>query len=430
MSTVPETGHAENFSLKDFFDSAGTNLLERVRPFSDYYRASRENGDTLYCREISGPAGARVRVREPRTSLEREMLMFGSNNYLGLANHPEVRAKVKEAVDRFGIGMGGPPLLNGMSSLHRELEMRLAALKGAEDCLLFASGFQANLGWVNGLLRDNDVLIYDELNHASLYDAIRLASRSAKIHAYRFDHNSVAHLEKLLGVVTRRAVPRRQVFVAVEGVYSMDGDLAPLPAIREVCDRYSAALIVDDAHGTAVMGPTGGGTAEHFGLKGRVDINMGTFSKSFGTTGGFVAASRDVVTYLRFFARSYMFSAHLPPPVVAAVLAGLDVVEREPALLAALHENARYLEEGLRALGFRVRREAAILPIPVPVSIDIRRLATRFHEEGIFLNSVEYPAVPRDAQRLRVSVMAIHSKADLDRALEVFEKLCKEFGWQ
>jgi 7-keto-8-aminopelargonate synthetase-like enzyme len=256
-----------------------------------------------------------------------------------------------------------------------------------------------------------------------------LAASSAKFRAQRFRHNDCAHLERLLKATRERAgSASRVIFVAVEGVYSMDGDLAPLAEMRALCDRYGANLVVDDAHGTAVMGETGGGTAEHCGIKGRVEIAMGTFSKAFGTTGGFLAGSREVIDYLRFFSRSYMFSAHLPPPTVAAVLAGLDMIEREPDRLVRLHENAEYLASGLRALGYAAERQAAILPLLIPSSVDIRALAHAFHREGVFLNSVEYPAVPLDAQRLRISVMATHTREDLDGALGVFERLGRRFG--
>lgn len=436
-SNETQSTHAENFSLKDFFPLSGATLTERVRPFAETSRFLSEQGLLLYSRELQGATGAEVEIRDPLTRTTKRMIMLGSNNYLGLANHPEVLQAVKAAVDRYGTGMGGPPLLNGMSRLHRELEERLAALKGAQDAMLFASGFQANIGWVGALMRDDDVLLYDELNHASLYDGIRLASTQAKIKSFRFRHNDLAHLEKLLNTVCTRepqAEPSqdssgRMVFVAVEGVYSMDGDLAPLPEIRALCDRFGAVLFVDDAHGTAVMGPHGGGTAEHFGIKGRVELNMGTFSKAFGTTGGFLAGDRELIHYLRYFARSYMFSAHLPPTVVATVLAGLRVLEREPERRTHLHANVRYLCEGLRARGFNAHAQAGIIPILIPTHVDVREVNRVLHELGVFLNSVEYPAVARDAQRLRLSLMSNHTREQLDQVLAAFEAMSAQVGW-
>jgi 7-keto-8-aminopelargonate synthetase-like enzyme len=302
-------------------------------------------------------------------------------------------------------------------------------MKGSEDTMLFGSGYQANLGWVSTLMRDDDVLLYDEYSHASLYDGIALTAASADIKAIRFAHNNLEHLEKLL--MRSRKDPAkvfRQIFVAVEGVYSMDGDLAPLPEISILCAQYGAILMVDDAHGSGVMGKTGGGTGEHFDMHGGVDLWMGSFSKAFGMTGGFVSGTREVIDYLRFCSRAYIFSAHLPITTVAGVLGGLEVLEKEPELIVRLHENAKYLEKALAERGFMASRDAAIIPVMVPSEFDIREICKLFDEQDIFLNSIEYPAVPRDGQRLRLSVMATHTKEDLDLAIAAFERVGKAIG--
>jgi glycine C-acetyltransferase len=426
----PETSsnNGENFSLADFFQTDAPTLLERVKPFSDYYRESRAKGHALYAREIVSAVSNRIRVKGGDGAI-REMIMLGSNSYLGLATHPEVVSRIKQALDEFGAGVGGPPLLGGMTSLHMELERRLSRMKGAEGTLLFASGFQANLGWVGTLLRDDDVLLYDEFNHASLYDGIALASVSANIKAVRFAHNDTQHLEKLLARYRKsKKNANRQIVVAVEGVYSMDGDLAPLPRLHELCRQYDAILVVDDAHGSGVMGKTGCGTAEHFGLEGKIDISIGTFSKTFGMTGGFISARSEIIDYLRFCSRSYMFSAHLPITTVAGVLAGMDVIEQHPELIVRLHKNAARLETGLSQLGFQTFREAAIIPVKIPEEVNIREVCKQFDDAGIFLNSIEYPAVPKDGQRLRLSVMATHTDADIDESLSCFERIGKIFG--
>lgn len=416
--------HAENFSLRDFLLLPGRALDEQVHAFSAQWRQTVAEGETLYMRELQGPADAVVAIQDPRTGQHREMIMLGSNNYLGLANHPAVKEAVKASIDEFGVGCGGPPLLNGTSRLHRELEMRLAALKGAEDVLLFGSGYLTNLGWVGALLRPQDVLVYDEYCHASLFDALKLARCRSQF----FRHNDLAELSRILQA-TRARTPDANIVVAVEGVYSMDGDLAPLPALRALCDDHGAWLMVDDAHGTGVMGPGGSGTASHFGLAGgAVDIAMGTFSKAFGTVGGFIAGRRELIDYLRFFARSHMFSAALPHPVVATVLAGLDVMQREPWRQERLHENARRLGDGLAALGLDVTRESAIIPLIVPASVDLRRLTRRVHEEGLFVNAIEAPAVPADKQRLRLSLMATHTPEHLATVLSVLERVGREAG--
>ncbi len=369
-----------------------------------------------------------MQVRDSVTGETRTMVMMGSNNYLGLANHPSVKQAVIDAVQESGVGMAGPPLLNGMNSLHRQLELRIARFKGKEDALLFASGFQANLGWISALLRSQDFLIYDELHHASVFDGIKIARATARIHTRSFRHNDVSHLRRILEAAHDQITPGAHIFVAVEGVYSMDGDLAPLREIAALVDQFGATLVLDDAHGTGILGKRGSGTAEHFGVCDQVDLAMGTFSKAFGVTGGFIAGKKEVIDYLRYFSSSYMFSAHLPQAMVAAILAGIDLIESGPELMAALHANVATLVGRMNEIGFRVKSESAIIPVLLPATVDIRALGRRFHEEGLFANLIEYPAVPKDAQRIRLSVMAGHTSEDLDFALGVLEKLGREFN--
>lgn len=425
-------GCSENFSLSDFIKVHGKTLLEKVTPFSQTFRAIQASGMALYSREIIGPCNNRTLVLDARTQTINEMVMMGSNNYLGLTTHPKVCRAVIEAVETYGVGMGGPPVLNGMSALHRKLESRLAKLKHKEnashyDAMLFGSGFQANLGWLKGLLSENDLLLYDELSHASLYDGIAQLNHTdkQKIRTIRFRHNDCIHLETLLQ--QNPCQNNSQIYVAVEGIYSMDGDLAPLDEISKICEKYGAVLVLDDAHGTGVIGALGGGTAEHFGLDETIDISMGTFSKVFGVTGGFLVAKTEIIDYLRFYARSYMFSAHLPIATVAAVLAGIEVIKEEPQLRKQLHENSIYLSKNLDNLGYQVKQKSAILPVMIPKQFDIRAINLRLHEEGVFLNSIEYPAVSRNQQRLRISLMATHTKDDLDFVIRAFEKIKHEF---
>jgi 8-amino-7-oxononanoate synthase len=421
--SAPAT-HSENFSLRDFLPLPNQGFQAQIEAFSHHYRLAEAAGDVLYMRELQGPMDAAVSVRDPRSGACREMLMMGSNNYLGLANHLAVKDAVKSAIDEFGVGCGGPPLLNGTSRLHRELESRLAALKGCEDALLFSSGFLANVGWVTALMRPQDILIYDEYSHASLFDAMKLARCRSQF----FSHNDTAELETILAA-TRARAPEANIVVAVEGVYSMDGDLAPLGVMRRLCDQAGAWLMIDDAHGTGVMGPGGSGTSAHMGLRhDQVEIQMGTFSKAFGTVGGFITGSQALIDYLRFFARAHMFSAALPHPVVATVIAGLDVIAAEPWRQERLHANTAYLAAGLRALGLDVHHESAIIPVIVPAGVDLRMLTRRLHDEGLFCNAIEAPAVPADKQRLRLSLMATHSQAQLDRAIETIARVGREVG--
>ncbi|WP_280294967.1 aminotransferase class I/II-fold pyridoxal phosphate-dependent enzyme [Nocardia abscessus] len=364
-------------------------------------------------------------MRDPATGATDELIMLGSNNYLGLGNEPSIVEAAIAAIREYGVGHGGPPLLNGTTTLHRRLEERLAELKGCEDAMVFSSGYAANVGWVTGLLRKGDVLLYDEQNHASLYDGIQLG----RVRSMAFAHNDLRHLRHRLMQIRWRN-PGANVVVAVEGVYSMDGDIAPLAEIRALCDAFGAWLAVDDAHGTGVLGARGHGTAEHFGLgPGAVELTMGTFSKVFAGTGGFVAGSRDLVDTLRFFARSYMFSAALAPSVVAAVLAGIDFLAAHPERVARLHDNVGYFVRGLRAMGFAVDPQTAIIPLLVPQRLAVADVVAALHREGVFVNGVEFPAVPRDQQRLRISMMATLTRDHLDHALDRIDVVARRFGF-
>lgn len=414
--------HAENFSLRDFLPLPEAHLSEAVAAFAQLYGQASQAGELLFMRELASPPGPWVRLREGEG--DRDFLMMGSNNYLGLATHPQVLKAAHEAIDRWGHGMGGPPLLNGTSSLHRALEQGLAELKGAEDAMLFSSGFLTNLGWLTALARPQDVVILDEWSHASLHDALKLARCKARY----FAHNDVGELEQLLQV-SRQKQPQAQLLVAVEGVYSMDGDLAPLPAIAEACARHGAWLVVDDAHGTGVLGKHGAGASSHWGLPPEaIALHMGTFSKAFATTGGFLAGRKELITYLRFFARSHMFSAALPPPVVASVLAGLEVMRGEPERQARLHARRAQLVAGLHTLGLQAASESAIVPLIVGSAVGARRLASALHRRGVFANAVEPPAVPAESQRLRLSLMSEHSEADVATCLEALASAAQELG--
>lgn len=407
----------ENFDLRQMLlKGRSMRLDQKTTLFGQFLNDLQEQGENLCMRCLTSPTEREVVIADPATGQPKRMLMFGSNSYLGLANHPAVRARVDEAIRAYGIGIGGPPLLNGYTALHYELEHRLAEMKATEDALVFSSGYGANVGLVSGLMNPTDVVIYDAYSHASFCDGIRMSG----VQAFHFPHNNLARLESLL---RRHCSNDHDTYVGVEGVYSMDGDAAPLDRIVPLCEAFGAILIVDDAHGTGVMGAKGSGTAEHFGVEGRVPLTMGTFSKAFAVTGGFVAGPQPIIDYLRFFARSYMFSASLPPMVLAAVLGGLDVLEDEPRLLLRLRENVARAAAGLGEIGISVRPEAAIIPLIVPQTMNIRRASRTFHERGIFVNSVEYPAVPISQQRFRISVMATHTAEDIDRLLAVVREI-------
>lgn len=396
------------------------------KQFDAYYQYENNKGHALYRRMATSAMDAVVDIEHQ--GVTRKCIMLGSNNYLGFANDPYVKEKVIEAIVRFGCGVSGPPLLNGHTLMHRELETRLAKLKHCEDSLLFASGYQANVGIVDACIKTGDVFIYDELSHASLIDGMKLARATKRLKAIRFRHNDLEDLATQLERAQNLIAKSGHIYVAIEGVYSMDGDIAPLFDVVRLCERYGARIILDDAHGTGVLGRNGGGTCEHFDLAGRCYLIMGTFSKVFGMTGGFVCGSREVVNYLRFFSRAYIFSAHLPMTSTAAVLAGIDLIEREPQRREKCLSNAQYLRDALRATGFSASSQTPIIPVPIPEDLSIRHVNKRLFDEGLFVNAIEYPAVPLNTQRLRLSVSSAHTMDDLNKAAQVFATIAGEFG--
>lgn len=389
-------------------------LLERNLKIEDRVNNFKELISTeilTYMRSIVSAADREVTIKDPFTGDFRTMLMFASNNYLGLANHPHVKSRVKNAIDEYGCGIGGPPLLNGYVKLIQETEERLAAFKGQESALLFSSGFMANIALGGTLAQHGDLILYDELSHVSFYNGLKLT----KAKSIKFSHNDIHSLESELIQHSQTIVG--DIFVCVEGVYSMDGDLASLDKISELCGKYNAKLIVDDAHGTGVLGKNGSGTASLFQCSDSVFITMGTFSKVFATCGGFLTGSKDLINYLRFHAHPYVFSASIPPPVAAAVLGGLEVMEKEPNLQLQLLENVKYAIEKLNGFEFCAQSEAAIIALKLPTNMNIRKAAYLFHQKNIFINAIEYPAVAINNQRFRISFMATHTKNDIDKLI-------------
>ncbi len=422
MNTQHTERVGENANIRDMLlMGRRMKLRERMLMYGRFMEKLHSSGTNLLRREIQSAADRVVLVKDPGSDSLRSMVMFGSNNYLGLADHPHVLDAVRNAMITYGAGIGGPPLLNGYTALHRELEERLAALKGTGDALLFSSGYGANVGIATGLFQKQDVVLYDACSHASFVDGMVMSGVQRKA----FRHNDMQDLERQLQA---EAGAPGDVYVAVEGVYSMDGDAAPLARIVDLCRQHGALLILDDAHGTGVMGESGSGTAEACGVHGEIDLTMGTFSKAFGMAGGFLAASADLIDFMRVFARSYMFSASLPPVVVAAVLAGLDVIEKEPERRAQLWDNIAYAVAGFDAIGIPAGTDSAIIALRVPEEMDIRRAAAAYHEHGIFVNSIEYPAVPLREQRFRISIMATHTRDDIDRLVESTAKVWSLFG--
>lgn len=350
----------------------------------------------------------------------RRLIMIGSNNYLGLTTHPKVREAAIEAVRTFGTSCTGSRFLNGNLEMHKELEERLAAFMGCERALVFSTGYQTNLGAISALVGRGDVVITDREDHASIVDGCRLSFGEMK----RFRHSSMDDLEKVL----RSCKPEQGKLVVVDGVFSMGGDIAPLPQIVPLCQKYGARLMVDDAHSIGVLGK-GRGTAAHFGISSGVDLVMGTFSKSFASLGGFVAGDEPVIHYIQHSARSLIFSASMPPANVAACLAALDIMQTETWRYERLAQIATKMREGYRALGLNVGdTETPIVPIIIGDDMLTLSMWRALFDAGLYVNPVIPPAVPPSGSLLRTSYMATHTDEQLDRVLEIVGMVAREIG--
>ena len=385
--------------------------------------AARENDLLPYFRLIESEAGPLMEVEG------REVVMLGSNNYLGLTGDERVRQGARDALDRFGTGLTGSRFLNGTTPLHVELETELAEWMGTEETLVFTTGHQANAGTIGTILGPADTVICDSADHASIMDGVKLSG--AKLRPFR--HNQMPKLEKML---ERAAGDGGGVLVIVDGVFSMEGDLADLPTIADLCERYGARLMVDEAHAVGVLGARGAGASELLGVEDRVDLRMGTFSKSLAACGGFIAGSSEVIDYIRFSSRPFIFTASAVPAAVGAALAALRVIRSEgPELMARLLANADYLRRGFRELGLQVidpgtlpdGSEASSPVVPVVVGEDWQAvlLWKELFDAGVYTNVAIHPAVPPGAALLRTSLMATHTEEHLDRALSIIEEVLK-----
>ncbi len=349
----------------------------------------------------------------------RKILMFGSNSYMGLTNHPKVTEAAKKAIDIYGSCCSGSRFLNGTSNLHIELEEKLADFVGKEAALMFTTGFQANLGAVATFTGRTGVIIMDELDHASIIEGSRLSfSRVLK-----FAHNDMNDLERVLQSIQSEKIK----MIVIDGIFSMEGDICNLPEITRLANQYEAMVMVDDAHAIGVIGDRGRGTANHFGLTADVDMIMGTFSKSLASVGGFIATTKEMINYLKHHARPMIFSASVPPSAVAAAMAALEIIKSEPERQEALWDNTNYMASALQDLGFDINTsKTPIIPVYIRDNELTFRFNQRLYEEGIFVNPVVSPAVKSDASLIRLSIMATHTRSQLDEALEKIEKVANE----
>jgi glycine C-acetyltransferase len=369
----------------------------------------------------------RLRILQGESAAEsrfdgKQVINLASNNYLGLTTHPKLRAAAIAAVEKFGVGSGAVRTISGTMSIHMELEERIAAFKHVEACVVFQSGFAANAGTVSAILTPDDHIISDELNHASIIDGCRLSR--AKIHV--FPHKDVAAAERILAELD--SVAGRKLLIT-DGVFSMDGDIGALPGLAEAAERHGAIMMVDDAHSSGVLGRDGRGTIDHFNLHGRVQVQVGTLSKAIGVLGGYVCGSRDLIEFLYHRARPFLFSTSHPPAVAAACLAAFDVLEQEPERIAALWDNTRYFKKGLSGAGFNTGiSETPITPVIVGDAAKAHELSRELFAEGVLATGIGFPTVPKGKARVRTIVTATHTKAELDRALEVFGNVGRKLG--
>jgi 8-amino-7-oxononanoate synthase len=360
-------------------------------------------------------------AQEPEVIVNgKKMIMIGSNNYLGLTNHPRVKEAAIEALRKYGTGCAGSRFLNGTLDIHVKLEEKLARFMRKEAALVFSTGFQTNLGVIAALAGKDDVILIDKMNHASIIDGCRLSFSEIK----RFKHNDMEDLERLL-----LQYPDKGKLIIVDGVFSMEGDIADLPNIVKLAKKYGARVMVDDAHGIGVLGKTGRGTAEHFDLENEVDLIMGTYSKSLASIGGFIAASEEIIHYIKHFARALIFSASPPPASVASVSAAIDIIEEEPERRERLWKNTKKMLAGFKALGFDTgNSETPVIPIIVGDDYKAFTIARMLHDQGIFANVAVSPAVPNGRALIRTSYMATHTEEQLDKVLKAFEEVGKKVG--
>ena len=389
------------------------DIFTKCRNFT-IVRQLIESGIYPYFKELESEQAPEITIKG------KKFIMFGSNNYLGLANDHRMKQAAIDAVKKYGTGVAGSRFLNGNTVLHMELERKLAAFKGREAALIYATGYQMNLGVISALVGKGDFAIIDKLDHASILDGCRLSQGEL----CRFKHNDPADLDRVL----KKIGPRHGRLVIVDGVFSMEGDICPLPEIVKVVKRHGARLMVDDAHASGVLGKRGHGTSEYFGLGPKdIDLVVGTCSKSFASVGGFAAGNEDIIHYLQHVSRSMIFSAALPPSSVAAISKAIDIIDAEPQRIKKLWDNAKYLMTRFKAMGLNTgETQTPIIPVVIGDNEKTFMLWRMLYDRGLFTNPVVSPAVPPKRALIRVVATATHTREQLDRALDIFETCVKK----
>lgn len=411
---------SRNHSLADFIKVEDADIMERAKLFKEFSNDLVERGHALHRRVSMDGSSPVMKVKDRYTGEVRNMVYLASNDYLNLTKHPRTIAAGRAALEKYGSGAGSVPLLGGTLDLHIELEKKVAKFKGCESAIIYTSGFGSNCGTLLSMLGEKDIAVLDMFVHASIIDGCK--NTNTKF----FRHNDMNSLEHAL---TRVKDNYRTKFIIVDGVYSMDGDIAHLDKIVELAKAYGAYVMVDEAHASGVIGETGRGTPQHFNIEGKVDVVAGTFSKALGSVGGFIAAKEELIELLHFYSRPYMFSTAMTPQSAGSLIASMEVIEDEPIHREMLWNNINYFKQSLIGLGFNIgESQTAIFPIIIGDDLKVKDMSRRLHEMDIYVNPVVYPAVPKKSARIRMSIMSAHTKEHLDKALGALEIVGKEYN--
>ncbi|QQS29410.1 MAG: aminotransferase class I/II-fold pyridoxal phosphate-dependent enzyme [Sphingobacteriales bacterium] len=390
---------------------------QRIEILNSYITDAKTTNHYSFRRQVQSGCKTTTKIMESGTMEEKVMINLSSNDYLNLSQHQQVKDAVTLAVQHYGLGSGSSPMFTGTTNVHRQLEQKIAQFKGTEDAMLFSSGYGANFGTIRALLTNNDAAICDMYAHASLMDGCTNTNK------FYFRHNDIDSLAQAL----QKASKYKNKLVIIDGVYSMDGDIAPLEQIIQTARNYGAWVMVDDAHATGVIGKNGRGTADHFGLTGKVDLISGTFSKALGAVGGFVAGSKALIAYLRIACRAYMFSTAPAVPVMAGVIEAFNILDQEPYRIRQLHQNINYCRTQLLSMGFNIgNSRTAILPLIIGNDYKVKEMTYRLEQAGILVNAVPYPAVPKKLTRVRLTLTAGLARYQLDYALQEIERIASD----
>jgi 8-amino-7-oxononanoate synthase len=410
--------NCDDYNLSDFAEFQSQDMFEVKEYFSKFLQDAIAKKYMVYGNPVMTAPSAEFDVYDRYQNVVRKFLNFCSYNYLGYSVHPEVIKTVQEALTKYGTGAVSAPLLSGFYDITKKLEEAIAQFKHKEAALVFPTGYGTNLGVLHCLLKPGDVAVLDVLSHASIYDGVKLAGADIKV----FSHNNMKHLEKIL-----KNLKNKRVIVCVEGVYSMHGDLADLPLVVPICKKYGAKILLDEAHSTLIFGENGRGVAEHFGVEDQIDLSIGTFSKSFGAIGGFVVGDLKLITYLRMFARAYVFSCAMAPYTAAGLLKVLELYQKDKSQRDTLWKNVRYMQDRLTVAGLDIGdTKSQVIPVICGSDHRLREISKRIQFKGLYTGYVTYPAVSNKRTRLRLSISSYHTKEQMDRCVSILKDVFEE----